>query len=370
MAVVGDNLTKMSTCDSLFKPVALSQDIKIRFNLELLKGCEFQCAGCYVNRNNTYTTKDLDIIYRAMNDFRKNGFVFDEIILGPTDFFGAYNTIDLLENAKFQQLFDKKIVLTLLTTLQSSTDEIEKRIKLLNQNIGQNIELEILIPIHVAKILSRDQEYVKNLKKRIELLSLFDCEVEYAMQLNIQSMSHLKDFDLKNISDYIWNEFKTITEFNPSFLRSSNAGINLQTIASWNKMLSESIKPENTQGKEKITFTMANPNHAGFNEITYNFHNSAFYICPFIYENVFDKSEVFKIPTAHKDGFYSTSDFTRHKDFVDASQLKYLCKTYECETCHHAISCVSKQVLFYMQSKDIKKCIIAKDVLDLYLDKV
>lgn len=46
MAVVGDNLTKMSTCDSLYKPVAQSNDIKIRFNLELLKGCEFQCAGC------------------------------------------------------------------------------------------------------------------------------------------------------------------------------------------------------------------------------------------------------------------------------------------------------------------------------------
>ncbi|MFP5386786.1 MAG: hypothetical protein ACLGHN_11945 [Bacteriovoracia bacterium] len=372
MAVVGDNLTKMSNCDSLYKPVALAQDIRIRFNLEFLKGCSFHCPGCYVNRDNAYSDKDLDIVFSSFQQFKKAGFVFDEIILGPTDFFAAYNTEQLLLNPKFIRFFkdsEDPIVLTLLTTLQSDEKEIIKRIELLNKNLGKNLELEILIPFQVSKILSKDAEYVSKLKERIQLLQRFECDVEYAMQMNIQETKHLEGFNLKEVSDYIWNEFQTITEFNPSFLRSTNEGITGRTIESWNQMLRENIKAHDTFGDERITFTMANPNHAGFNEITYNYHNGFFYSCPFIYENVFDRDEHFKIPPSGGEGFYTLADFMNHRDKTDQNQLEYLRKTKECENCPHSMSCVSKQVIDYMNYKGRTECILAKEVLDLYVEK-
>lgn len=370
MAVVGDNLSKMSNCETLYKPVAQAQDMRIRFNLEFLKGCSFHCPGCYVNRNNAFSDHDLDIVYNSLLQFKQSGYIFDEIILGPTDFFAAYNTEELITNPKFIRLFEEPIVLTLLTTLQSDPKDIERRIELINKHLGKDIELEILIPFEVPKILAKDRKYVESLKEKIKILQKFNCDVEYAMQMNIQDMSHLKGFNLKEVSDYIWKEFQTITEFNPSFLRSNNAGVTTKTIQSWNEMLSENIKSEHLHGSERITFTMANPNHAGFNEITYNYHKGFFYTCPFIYENVFDRSDHFKIPPSGEQGFYHLNDFLSHRHETDSRQMNYLKKTKDCEKCPHSMSCVSKQVIDYMSYKKETECILARDVLDLYVDRL
>lgn len=366
MAIVGDNQTKMSTCFTLDKPIGKAVDFRIRFNLEFLKGCVFDCAGCYVNRKNDYTDKDLEIVKHAQSQFIDNGYVFDEIILGPTDFFSALNTEDLLQNPKFAELFQEKTVLTILSTLQSSPEVIKKRIDLINTYLRHDIEIEILIPFNFQKLLDNDQEYISSLRQRINLLSDLKCDVEYAFQLNIQSLDNPGAFELKKISDKVWDEFKTITEFNPSFMRLAKTQKVISIIKNWNSMLSQNIKKEYISGSDKITFTMANKNHAGFNEVTYNYSNGVFYSCPFIYENVFDKSEHFQIKASRDDGHYSIDDFQLHRDIINQNQLEYLNSTDECGNCPHAISCVSKQVIDYMMDKNIKSCILAKDILDLY----
>lgn len=368
MAVVGDNQTKMSKSFTLDKPIGSAQDVRIRFNLEFLKGCTFHCPGCYVNRDNAYSQKDLDIVFHAQQEFKQNGYVFDEIILGPTDFFAAYNTELLVQNPKFTRLFDSQTVLTILSTLQSDEDVIKRRIDLVNEHITNDIEVEILIPFDHVKIIENDQSYIQMLKSKIALLERLNCDVEYAFQMNIQNIENAEDFDLKKVSDLVWKELGTITEFNPSFMRVPNDKLVLKIIKNWNKMLVKNIKKEDVAGDEQVTFTMANKNHAGFNEITYNFSKGAFYSCPFIYENVFDKADNFLVPAQAEDGFYQISDFLDHRDIINQNQLSYLTETKECANCPHAISCVSKQVIDYMMSKNIKECILAKDVLDLYDD--
>ena len=149
-------------------------------------------------------------------------------------------------------------------------------------------------------------------------------------------------------------------------MRTSSDKLVQSTIKSWNQMLSTHFTKSNVSGDEKITFTMANKNHAGFNEITYNFSHGKFYSCPFIYENVFDKGDNFLIECENEDGVYKLSDFLKHRDLINKKQLNYLSETDECQTCPHSISCVSKQVIDYMMDKEIKYCILAKDVLDLF----
>jgi hypothetical protein len=356
----------MSSCFTLDKPVARAHDFRIRFNLEFLRGCTFECPGCYVNRKNNFNDKDLEIVKNARWEFEKDGFVFDEIILGPTDFFSALNTEDLIENQRFGDLFSQGTVLTLLSTLQSDEQVINSRIDLVNKHLPEGIEIEILIPFNYRRLLKGDSHYIESLSTKIKLLERLNFDVEYALQLNIQEFDESSHFDLKKISDLVWREFKTITEFNPSFMRLAKKERVIDIISNWNEMLSSSLSDLKTS-EDNLTFTMANKNHAGFNELTFNYSDGYFYSCPFIYENVFDKSQHFKIIPSAPHGHYLLSDFMAHRNISNQNQLEYLKQTENCHSCSHAISCVSKQVVDYMLDKKITSCILAKDILDLYL---
>ncbi len=366
MALVSDNFQAMAISDKMNITMDQASTFNIRFNIEVLKGCEFHCPGCYVNRDNAFDENDLEILLQASEQFSTNGFHFEEIIIGPTDFFAAYNTIDLITNPKFAQLIQPKRVMTILSTLLSHKNEILKRIGLVNQYLGKDFEVEVLIPFDVMKILSKDPQYIHQLKEKIELLQFFDADVEYALQMNIQDTSQLEHFDLFEVAQYIKNEFSSITEFNPSFLRTGNDQLIIKTMSAWNQMLNKNFCHKMSKTMDNILFTMGDPIHAGLNEVTYNFKKGIFYECPFIYENVFDKGSRFKITPNGENGRYLLDDFINHRHQVDRQQLQYLEQTDECSTCPHVISCVGKQVIHYMMDKKITHCLLAKDVMDLY----
>jgi len=365
MPIREDNYEVMSTSNSVLKPISDTNSIKVRFNLELLKGCEFRCPGCYVNRNNNFSVDDLDIIEDAGKKFLDNGYEFNEVILGPTDFFAAYNTVELIQNKKFTNIFmDPNIFMTILTTLQTDDEEILNRIKILNENFKPTTCIEVLVIFDLQKTLNEDQQYFTMMKHKISLLNNIAGEVEYAFQINIQDTSSVNRFELARLTKLVREEFGTIVEFNPSFLRSQNKKISAHIIKSWNKMLYENIVQDD--GEEDILLTMRNINHGSFSEITYNYQHGEFYVCPFIYENVFDKSENFKIAKTGDNDLYDLKDFINHRNQVDLKQYHYSEKTEECMSCPHLTSCVGKQILLYMESNDIKSCILAKEAMELY----
>jgi radical SAM protein with 4Fe4S-binding SPASM domain len=362
MSLVKNNLEIMSNSDTLGVPMGKADKFKVRFNLELLKGCEFQCSGCYVNRDNSFNQKELDIVLDAAIKFKKEDYHFDEIIIGPTDFFSAKNTVELIQNQSFKSLFTKDVVLTLLSTLQTDTAEILSRIDLMNTHLP-NLELEVLIPVEIEKLVNKDLLYIGSLKEKIKLLNHFSGDVEYALQLNIQNTKCYPGFNLKSLMQFVESEFNSITEFNPSFMRLANKEKIQTTILSWNNMLSEN---KEIFLKEDMLFTMGNPNHASFNEITFNYQRGKFYSCPFIYENVFDKAEAFLISSTGEDGYYDVKDFENHRGFIESRQLSYIDKTEDCKSCSFLASCMGKQVLHFMEEKSITKCLLAKDLMDTY----
>ena len=364
MPIRKDNYQVMSTANNVLKSIGETGSIKIRMNLELLKGCEFRCPGCYVNRNNSYTDKDLDIIFDAGKKFLNNGYEFNEVILGPTDFFAAYNTIDLMKNSKFTNLFmDPNIFMTIITTLQTDDKEILHRIDLINKYLKPTTCVEVLVIFDLEKTLKSDPDYIKMMKYKISLLNNIVSEVEYAFQINIQDTSKISKFGLAHLTKTVREEFGTIVEFNPSFLRSQNNEVSTNIINSWNEMLNNNIL--NSEHNEDILLTMRNVNHGGFSEITYNFQHGNFYVCPFIYENVFDNGDGFKISPSGPSSFYELNDFLSHRNATDLKQFIYSESTEECASCSYLTSCVGKQILHYMENNDLKSCILAKEAMRL-----
>ena len=95
-----------------------SNKITINLNLEFLDDCEFNCSGCFVRRRNSYTEEDFTNIAHIFNDI-DDTFELNEIVLGPTDIFGARNTFDILKNDKFITIFKNFNSLTFNSTLMS-----------------------------------------------------------------------------------------------------------------------------------------------------------------------------------------------------------------------------------------------------------
>ncbi len=355
----------MNNSEVLGESLSKAHNVRFRINCEFLHSCAFHCPGCFVYRRNNFDEAQLDVLVKAVDMFRENGMTFDEIILGPTDFFAALNTAELVAEPKFKDIFkDGDVVLTLLSTLQSDEEHIREVIKAVNENLTHpNQEIEALIVFDLQRVMEESDDYVKELQSKLALLDEFNPAVDYALQMNIQDTNKLEgEFTLANITRFVRENFDTIVEFNPSFLRTRKLKLIGPILEAWNTMLEEQIDETN---KNDITFTMANAYHAGFNEITFNFHNGDLYMCPFIYENVFDRSEPFKIPK--RNGmFYEWADIEQYDAFAKIQQFNYATKTTECGDCPYLMSCTAKHVLFYMEQHDLKDCMISKPVVGLY----
>lgn len=361
--IVGNNFTTMNHSPFIDEGAMTSTTMRVRINTEFLDSCKFSCAGCFVKRRNEFTDSDVDILINAIEMFRSNGMSFDEVILGPTDFFSASNTEEVLCHPAFKSIFENgDVVLTILTTLQEGEDRIKELIQCVNDNlIHPNMEMEVLIPFDVQRVVDKDPFYVMEMKRKIQILNLLNPTVDYAMQINIHDVDKMvAGFSLPEVTRYVRDTFGTIVEFNPSFMRVKKPHIITRVLDDWNDMLERHV---DQLAADDITFTMVNKYHASYNELTYNFKDGYLYVCPFIYENVVDLSDAFKI---ERQGEYYTIDDINAKDIhVLGDQYEYS-SDVECGACEFQGSCVGKKVLYYMKQYNIAKCVVSKPVMAFY----
>lgn len=363
--IVPSNFQTMNFSPYIDEGSMASTSTRVRINTEFLDSCKFDCAGCYVKRRNEFTDDDMDVLFNAVEMFRSVGMSFDEIILGPTDFFGASNTETVIEHPTFKKIFENgDVVLTILTTLQSSDERIKELIECVNNNLTHpNMEIEVLIPFDIKRLVAKDPLYVMQLKRKIQMLNLFNPTVDYAMQINIHDVDQMvSEFSLPELTRYVKNTFSTIVEFNPSFMRAKKAHIVTKVLSEWNSMLERHIDELTA---DDITFTMVNKYHASYNELTYNFKDGYLYVCPFIYENVIDLSPAFKIDKAAH--YYTIDDINVKDATVVADQFEHATES-ECDTCSLQGSCIGKKVLYYMKQYDMRSCVVSKPVMSYYGD--
>jgi len=354
----------MNDSECFGESIANARDFRVRINAEFLNGCEFDCAGCFVKRKSAYTSEDMDSLVDVVNEFRKSGYTFDEIILGATDFFGAYNSIEVINDERFTGIFKNgDVVLTLLSTLQSDVSVICGKICEFNTRFQfDGLEVEVLIPVDIKQLHEVNRGYIENLKEKIKLLDLFNADVDYALQLNIRDLDkEMENFDIVAITRLVREEFDTILEFNPSFMRSANIERVVETLDRWNSILERSLNDSN---KNDVTLTISNKYHAGNNERTFTFKNGTLYSTPFIYENVVALKPEFAIKKSND--FYTMNDISEFEFNANISQFQYMEETDDCEDCQHVASCVSKLILQYMQANDIKQCLLSRKSIELY----
>lgn len=357
MPIIDNNYVYEAVTETVTKPI-----VAVRGLLEFLNNCSMKCKGCFVDKKNGYTDQDLIILKDMIQQVNNTGMLFDEVVIGPVDFFGASNTKDLLLNPIFKSIFkEHKPIFAVPTTLTSDNYTINEIITIINENYPQNMEVEFLIVCDPKKLANRDQQYIEWMKNKIQLLDQLIQPTCYTFQLNVQNID---DINLAEISTLVKEEFNTIIDINPSFFRSNKYKTIKSALRRWNNIINDQVTPES---KNDIQMVVADPSHAGENYVNFIFEGGYFYLAPFIHEIAAIKDDAFKLTRSGE--LYDVHEIFNTLTKTKIQQYNYASSTLECEYCPHLSSCVSRYVLKFMEENNINECILPKKALLLYSDK-
>lgn len=324
-------------------------------NLDLLNGCVHFCDGCFINKNKIVANPEeiLDKAIEIAEGLSQKGLRFRELILGPTDFFSAKNTLSLLLNPKFQKLltFNEKTRITASCVF----DNIDKAhfieiFKVLDNTelFREKMILEFLVPLNTKKMLSEDASYIEDNKWVLDFFKNSSPKViDWSYVININNNDLLKN-NYSRIVEFIKSEFNTIVEFNPGFFRTNNNKVVDNKLTYWKSFIQQIM-----QGNDFSDFCLTNldKHHNTSNTICLNLIDDNVFFSPFIYEQIIDKSDAFKLSNLK-----AQTILDQHL-LLQTSGFTYASKTSQCSDCEYLTSCVGRNVLNFMEANEKVDCL-------------
>ena len=332
-------------------------------NLEVLNGCAHHCNGCFVRRKNNHLDVDLNTALRVATEMSDLGMRFREVILSPTDIFSATNSLDVLMDHRFQQLLNIHPKTRITTTAMFENMDWDNWLDIWGvlddkAYFRDNMIMEFLVPINPEKILSGDMDYYNDFKKALDFMRYeTPKEVDWSFVINVH-YDPLIAANFDELTRIAKHEFNTTIEFLPSFFRTGNDMFIRDHLNQWRTFLREVITDDNFTD---AMLTIADKNHNGFNTVVVNYRRGKMFISPFIYEQI-----LYEYPELEVAELTAESIIDKNME-LQINQFAYASKTEECETCEYLPTCVGRNVLSFMEIKDIKSCIYPKDVLNRYL---
>lgn len=343
-----------------------ASQFQLSLNLEWLKGCQFSCNGCHVNKEGAspYNKQDISNLLEWLSSMRFDGNYRPTIVfIGPTDFMTADNTIKILNSPAAYNVLSQFKRLSLQTTYLNIS-RIEDIARVLKSRYS-HMELEInfvIEPEHLEneKYLSRIKE---NQRKVYEVLDWQKPLMSFCI-LNVYEYDRIKKNNIKKLlNDYqqlhekIKAYFGCTIDFNFSMLRNS-----------WwsNEDVAEAVRSVSRIFDGGVNHEFAQTVRFSFGKLTdsliekhYNWHAGDLYVSPMLYERIASFHPSLKVPMVS----YTVKETEAFEDHL-------LIKQYdgsgdkECSDCRYKASCIDRGILTFMDMHDIKKCIIAREALD------
>ena len=244
MSIENDFLSKMTTTN-----IDNINSMDFVLNLDLLSGCAHFCDGCFVNKKNDVTNWEeiLDHALEVATGLSQKGLRFRELILGPTDFFSAANTIQLLEHPKFQKLFTlhEKTRITAACIFTDLDREIFLKIFEILDNTElyrEKMILEFLVPLDTKSMVLDDPRYIEQNKWALDyFLNKTPKIIDWSFVININNNELLKD-NYQQVVSSIKENFNTILEFNPGFFRTNNNKLIDKHLSYWKSFLADTLR--------------------------------------------------------------------------------------------------------------------------------
>lgn len=355
-----------------FTSIDSMKQYKIQVNLEILEGCSYMCPGCFVKRRGNWNPKSINLFHTLAYELKdRTDIVLDDIVIGPTDFYGAENLMEIINNVRLADAIkmmpeDNRNIQHNCSILGSlSEKDIQGKIKAIEESpLGKVVESwDVQIALDLNRLMT-DQEYVEALDERVETFKNSSLNFEISMATNI--VSGVEEI-LYPAIDYIRSKYETVIEVLPSVVRSFNhSAKHGDKLFEWNDMLTRlAVDPH--RFKNKFHFLQGDVSHKAFHYSVVSLYQGNIYMSPFVYENAQLHTEDFKV---HVDGDIYASILHKKNSIVNSQIEESVDK--ECGSCKYLNICANRMVPMMMDNvfNGRKECILNKDVIALFDDEV
>lgn len=341
----------------------------LSLNLELLRGCQFSCKGCYVDLYGAKPMQDewLTNLETWLDSMQHEGNYLPTVIfVAPTDFLVAENTIEVLTNPRIVKLLNRFKRLSLQSTLLDIKRHREIG-DIIKANFS-NMELEVNIvmePEHVET-----EKYLETIRKnRDEVYGYLNWPklIKSFCIMNVYDYENVKKENIakllvnyREMHERVKQFFDTTIDFNFSMSRKHNSlkpGEIKEAIIRVTKMFDTSVDRMNNQF---IRFSFGKLTDCLI-EKHYNFLNGVWYVSPLLYDRYAAFVDQLKIPMEN----YTYQETERFEEALQLDQYTNSVNKTECSNCRYLGSCADRNILKVMDIYDIKDCIIARDALDV-----
>ena len=357
-----------------FTAISAMSQYKIQPQLEILEGCSYMCPGCFVKRKGNWSPYSIHLFWELAKELMgREDIVLDDLVIGPTDFYGAENLETIIEEVKLAEGImmmpeDNRNVQHNCSILGSlSEKDIEGKIRKIEKSLVGSVvkSWDVQVALDVKRLLY-DKEYREALDNRINTFKESSLEYEISMATNI--VDGVEDM-IYDAIDLVREEYQTVIEILPSVARSfDHSPKHGEKLFEWNDMLTK-LSTDEKRFKTKFHFLQGDVSHKAFHYSVINIHNGRIFMAPFIYENAQIYNYAFLIDIAQ--GGDMVDRILEHKDWIVNHQIQNSQLT-ECHTCKYLNICSHRLIPRVMEVvfDNRKECILNKDVIQLFDDEV
>ena len=357
-----------------FTAISAMSQYKIQPQLEILEGCSYMCPGCFVKRKGNWSPYSIHLFWELARELMgREDIVLDDLVIGPTDFYGAENLETIIEEVKLAEGImmmpeDNRNVQHNCSILGSlSEKDIEGKIRKIEKSLVGSVvkSWDVQVALDVKRLLY-DKEYREALDNRINTFKESSLEYEISMATNI--VDGVEDM-IYDAIDLVREEYQTVIEILPSVVRSfDHSPKHGEKLFEWNDMLTK-LSTDEKRFKSKFHFLQGDVSHKAFHYSVINIHNGRIFMAPFIYENAQIYNYAFLIDIAQ--GGDMVDRILEHKDWIVNHQIQNSQLT-ECHTCKYLNICSHRLIPRVMETvfENRKECILNKDVIQLFDDEV
>ena len=357
-----------------FTAISAMSQYKIQPQLEILEGCSYMCPGCFVKRKGNWSPYSIHLFWELAKELMgREDIVLDDLVIGPTDFYGAENLETVIEEVKLAEGImmmpeDNRNVQHNCSILGSlSEKDIEGKIRKIEKSLVGSVvkSWDVQVALDVKRLLY-DKDYRGALDNRIETFKESSLNYEISMATNI--VDGIEDM-IYDAIDLVREEYQTVIEILPSVVRSfDHSPKHGEKLFEWNDMLTK-LSTDEKRFKTKSHFLQGDVSHKAFHYSVINIHNGRMFMAPFIYENAQIYNDAFLIDITQ--GGDIVDRILEHKHWIVNHQIQNSQLT-ECHTCKYLNICSHRLVPRVMETvfENRKECILNKDVIELFDDEV
>ena len=343
----------------------------VLIQVEVLSGCKHSCTGCFVNKHNPSDLAQplLEEAKRLADGVKATGLNLREFVIGPTDFFSASNTKDVLNHYITQDIMREHVNARIATPAKFDLvgmDYFEEIFSILDNedNFRSDMIIEFITPLEDPEKMLHDKDYFDEVMKKVDFFkSGTPKQMDWSWTL--QSSAILGNKISKKVYNNILNkalyEYETILEMNPAFAR---APVHKQkeNLESWNNFLSSVIDDKN---HTKVTMSMANLNCNSMNFIGLTVlmgkNGPETHLNTMLHEQAFfpanDRTNVTGL---------SFEDILSRRNRLISDGIRKAATINDCKDCKYQTACANRLVFEAMDAMSMASCVMPKDVLDRY----